>query len=192
MIKDIVTKPQKKTQLILPTPSELWKPSLHPEISSAKPFNSRRIYSQQHGHNAACTHHSCSDLDASSALAALPSPLTPRSSPPGRVTAPSPSQTNAAGRSRGGEETQRLQLSICARAAGSRKANGFPALSWGGRGSEPPLGGSRQLRRGSGSQKPLAMLHCPLATNPAADGGEEACSVLPAWCCRAPLSPAGW
>lgn len=43
VIKDIVTKPQKKTQLILPTPSELWKPSLHPEISSAKPFNSRRI-----------------------------------------------------------------------------------------------------------------------------------------------------
>lgn len=70
-------------------------------------------------------------------------PPAPHSGPPGRVTKPSPSQTNAAGRSRGGEETQRLQSSICARATGSRKANRFPAFSWGGRSGEVAFLGRR-------------------------------------------------
>jgi len=95
-----------KTQMVLPTPSELWKRSLHPKISSAKPFSSTRTCSRQHGRNAACAHHS--DLDALPAPTTLPSHPAPCSSPPGRVTTPSPSQRNTSGRSRGGQETQRL------------------------------------------------------------------------------------
>lgn len=98
------------------------------------------------------------------------------------------------------------------RVTGNGEANRFPALGWGGRGSEPSLRevGMEEKRilganghvalHVSGKDSSTSGKGLPTGTagvwatglqqlHLMADGGEGAYPILPAWCCRAVLSP---